>query len=169
MNAEPYKILFLCTGNSARSIMAEYFTRQLAPQRFESYSAGAKPTGVVNPLVLRVLKESFNIDASDARSKSWEEFNDFTFDFIITVCDRAKENCPIWPGQPIMAHWGLPDPAAFAGTEAEKLEQTLQVARQIRRRLELFNVMCSVPLETMERMKLEYAVKEIGKSGTVTL
>lgn len=155
----PFKILFLCTGNSARSILGEYLIRRIAPGRFESFSAGAKPTGKVNPVVLRVLKENYHIDASDARSKSWKEFKDLRFDFVITVCDNARESCPIWPGQPIIAHWGSPDPAAFEGTEEEKYKMTAQVAMQIQRRLDLF---CSLPIEKMERIKLQNAVANIG-------
>ncbi|HUB68751.1 MAG TPA: arsenate reductase ArsC [Candidatus Methylacidiphilales bacterium] len=162
MGTQPFKILFLCTGNSARSIMAEYIIRQIDPRRFQSYSAGAKPTGTVNPIVIRVLWENFRIYASDARSKSWEEFKDVKFDFVMTVCDNAKESCPVWPGQPIIAHWNYPDPANFEGTEEEKFDQILQMAMQIRRRLDLF---CSLPLEKMERIKLQHAVGSLGESG----
>ena len=115
----PYKILFLCTGNSARSILAEYLIRRTARDKFESYSAGSFPTGKVNPYALRVLKELYHIDASDARSKSWEEYQSIEFDFVITVCDNARESCPYWPGQPIVAHWGVPDPALATGTDEE--------------------------------------------------
>src|SRR5258708_5946065 len=116
MTTKPFKILFLCTGNSARSILGEYLIRRIAPGRFESFSAGANPSGKVNPIVLQVLKENFKIDASDARSKSWSEYKDVHFDFVITVCDNAKESCPVWPGQPIVAHWSSVDPATFTGT-----------------------------------------------------
>jgi len=115
----PYKILFLCTGNSARSILAEYLIKRTARDKFESYSAGSFPTGKVNPYALRVLKELYHIDASDARSKSWEEYQSIEFDFVITVCDNARESCPYWPGQPIVAHWGVPDPALATGTDEE--------------------------------------------------
>ena len=160
MPTQPFKILFLCTGNSARSILGEYLIRRIAPGRFESYSAGAQPTGKINPLVLRVLREHYKIDASDARSKSWTEYKDVAFDFVITVCDHARESCPVWPGQPIIAHWGSPDPAAFEGSEEEKLQKTWQVALQIQRRLDLF---CSLPLEKMDRLKLAHAVRDIGR------
>ena len=159
MSTQPFKILFLCTGNSARSILGEYLIRRIARGRFESYSAGANPSGKINPIVLRVLKENYKIDASDARSKSWTEYKDVHFDFVITVCDNAKESCPVWPGQPIIAHWGSPDPAAFEGTDEEKYKMTLQVAMQIQRRLDLF---CSLPLEKMERLKLAALVGGIG-------
>ena len=160
MTTKPFKILFLCTGNSARSILGEHLIRRIAPCRFESYSAGAQPTGRINPLVLRVLREHYQIDASDARSKSWTEYRDVAFDFVITVCDHARESCPVWPGQPIVAHWSSPDPAAFAGGEEEKLQKTWQVAMQIQRRLDLF---CSLPLEKMDRLKLAHAVGDIGR------
>ncbi len=153
------KILFLCTGNSARSIMGEYLIRQVAPGRFDSCSAGSQPSGKVNPWVQRCLKEKFKIDTSDARSKSWSEFKDTHFDFVITVCDNAKESCPIWPGQPIIAHWGSPDPADFQGTDEEKIHKIYDVALQIRRRIELF---CSLPIEKMERLKLQKAMSDIG-------
>jgi protein-tyrosine-phosphatase len=161
MTSTPFKILFLCTGNSARSILAEYLIRRIALGRFESYSAGANPTGSVNPLVLRVLQDHYEIDASGARSKSWAEYKDVLFDFVITVCDSAKEKCPIWPGQPIIAHWGFADPAAFEGSDEEKVGKILQVAAQIQRRLDLF---CSLPMDKMEWLKLEHAVKDIGRT-----
>jgi len=157
---KPYKILFLCTGNSARSILCEYFIRRVAPGRFESYSAGAEPLGKVNPLVMYVLQERYKIDASAARSKSWAEYKDMQFDFVITVCDSARKKCPIWPGQPIIAHWGFTDPATFTGSDDEKLEQIGRVALQIQRRLDLF---CSLPMEKMEWLKLADAIRDIGR------
>ena len=157
----PYKILFLCTGNSARSIFAEYLMRELAPDRFESFSAGSNPGGEVNPMSLRVLKEYFDIDAGKARSKSWKEFmeDDVHFDFVVTVCDHARETCPVWPGQPVSAHWGSDDPAAFEGTDEEKQRFFYQVAMQIKHRLELF---LSLPIETLDRARLEQKTREIG-------
>src|SRR5215471_16101823 len=113
------KVLFLCTGNSARSILAEYLLRRIGHGRFEVYSAGTQPAGKVNPLALRVLKELYHVDASGARSKSTDEFQKMNFDFVITVCDNARESCPVWPGQPIIAHWGVPDPALATGNESE--------------------------------------------------
>jgi arsenate reductase len=160
MTTTPFKILFLCTGNSARSIVGEYLIRRIAPGRFESSSAGVNPTGLVNPLVLQVLLEHYKIDATDARSKSVTEYKDVVFDFVVTVCDNAKESCPIWPGQPIMAHWSCTDPSTFTGSEEEKLQKIWQVAQEIQRRLDLF---CSLPLEKMERMKLAGAVGDIGR------
>ncbi len=151
MTNQKYDLLFLCTGNSARSILGEYLLKKIDPLRFNSYSAGANPTGQINPLVQNILCEKFNIDSTDARSKSWMEFKGVHFDFVITVCDNAKESCPIWPGQPIIAHWASPDPAHFKGSEEEKKHQIYEVALQIRRRLELFT---SLPLEKMDRLKL---------------
>src|ERR1041384_4182236 len=103
MESKPYKFLFLCTGNSARSIIGEYLLRQLGGSSFEVFSAGAFPTGKVNPLAIQVLRDVYNIDASDARSKPWEEFKEVEFDFVVTVCDNARETCPVWPGQPLVA------------------------------------------------------------------
>jgi arsenate reductase (thioredoxin) len=134
---QPYKVLFLCTGNSARSIMAECILRTRGHGRFESYSAGSFPAGKVNPLALQIL-ESLRADTKGVRSKSWEEFRDVSFDFVITVCDKARESCPVWPGQPIIAHWGSPDPAAFEGTHEEKLRFFLNVATQIAARIGIF-------------------------------
>ena len=138
----PYKVLILCTGNSARSILGEYLLRKQGRGRFDVVSAGAKPTGRVNPLAVRVLREKYNLDTSGARSKSWDEFNSVKFDFVITVCDHARELCPVWPGVPVLAHWGSPDPAAVDGTEEQKYWAFVQVASQIARRAELF---CALP------------------------
>ena len=134
----PFRVLILCTGNSARSIFGEYLLRAKGHGRFETYSAGAHPTGRVHPLDVRVLQERYGLDAGGARSKSWDEFRDVTFDFVITVCDRARESCPFWPGQPVVGHWGSPDPAAAQGTEVEKYRAFVDVASQIARRVELF-------------------------------
>ena len=143
MNAKTsYKILILCTGNSARSILGEYLLRAKGRGRFEVFSAGSHPTGRVNPLAVRVLRENYNLDATGARSKSWDEFKDVKFDCVITVCDHAKESCPVWPGQPVIAHWGSPDPAAAEGTEEEKFRFFVNVASQISRRADLF---CAFP------------------------
>jgi protein-tyrosine-phosphatase len=142
----PYKILILCTGNSARSILGEYLLRAKGRGRFEVFSAGSHPTGRVNPLAVRVLREKYNLDASGARSKSWDEFKDVKFDCVITVCDNAKEACPVWPGQPVLAHWGSPDPAAAEGTEDQKYWAFVNVASQIARRADLF---CALPDATL--------------------
>jgi arsenate reductase (thioredoxin) len=159
-----FKILFLCTGNSARSILAEYFLRRLDPVHFEVFSAGANPKGRVNPLVLEILKEGYHIDATGARSKSWEEFRGLEFDFVITVCDKARESCPVWPGQPIVAHWGSEDPDAVAGGEGARRLAVKNVAVEIYRRLGLFT---ALPIASLDRLRLEAATKAIGKSSGV--
>jgi arsenate reductase len=161
MENKPYKFLFLCTGNSARSILGEYLLRRLGGSRFEVFSAGSFPTGKVNPLAIQVLQHVYDVDASDARSKSWEEFKDVEFDFVVTVCDNARETCPLWPGQPIVAHWSSPDPAAVEGSESEKYRAFKEVALQIDRRLQLFT---SLPLDKMDRLRIAAAAREIGSS-----
>ncbi len=152
MSPTPFKVLILCTGNSARSIIGEYLLRKKGKGRFEVHSAGAKPSGTVNPLALWVLKEKYDIDAGDARSKSWDEFRDVRFDFIITVCDNARESCPVWPGQPVLAHWGSPDPAALEGTLDQKRWLFIQVASQIARRIEL---LCALPDAELKKIQLD--------------
>jgi protein-tyrosine-phosphatase len=154
----PFKVLILCTGNSARSILGEYLLRVKGKGRFEVFSAGAKPTGKVNPLAIRVLRERYGLDAGDARSKSWDEFKDVKFDFVITVCDHAREVCPVWPGQPMIAHWGSPDPAAVEGTEDEKYQSFVQVASQISQRVDLF---CAFP---DEKLLDAVAVRQVGET-----
>lgn len=159
MESNQYKFLFLCTGNSARSLIGEYLLRRLGGERFQVFSAGAFPTGKVNPFAILVLKDLYKIDASDARSKSWEEFKDVEFDFVVTVCDNARETCPVWPGQPIVAHWSSPDPATVEGTDEGKYRAFKDVAFQINRRLQLFT---SLTLEKLDRLKLIKAIQEIG-------
>lgn len=156
-----FKILFLCTGNSARSILAEFFLKRLAPEHFDVFSAGASPKGRVNPYVLELLEQSHHIDTGAARSKSWEEFRDVEFDFVITVCDRARESCPVWPGQPIIAHWGSEGPDAVEGEE-EQRKTVKRVAAEIYRRLGLFT---ALPIESLERLRLEQMTKAIGKKS----
>ena len=153
-----WKVLFLCTGNSARSILAEYFLRRLDPVHFEAFSAGAHPKGRVNPDVLALLRDAYHIDASGARSKSWDEFRNEKFDFVITVCDSARESCPIWPGQPIVAHWGSEDPDAAEGDEARRLA-VKRVAVEIYRRIGLFT---ALPIASLDRLRLEAMTKSIG-------
>src|ERR1044071_7109370 len=160
-SAPPRKILILCTGNSARSILGEFLLRHHGRGRFEVHSAGSKPTGRVNPFAVRVLREKYGLDASAARSKSWDEFKNVKFDFVITVCDNAKEACPVWPGQPMIAHWGSPDPAATEGTDQQKYWAFVQGASQIARRAELF---CALP----EKSLLDaLAVRAIGQQATL--
>ena len=160
----PYRVLFLCTGNSARSVFAEYFLKRLGGARFEPHSAGSNPSanGDINPLTVKVLHESFKIDPTGARSKSWDEFKEkgTEFDFVITVCDQARESCPVWPGQPIIAHWGVEDPAAFVGAPEAKERHFIKVAMLLHRRLQIFT---SLPLEKLDRMRIEKLTKDIGK------
>lgn len=158
MNAPsaPLKVLILCTGNSARSIIGEYLLRVKGRGRFEVHSAGAKPTGRVNPLAVWVLKDRFGIDAADARSKSWDEFKSVNFDCVITMCDHARESCPIWPGTPILAHWGSPDPASVDGTDEAKRQAFVDVARQIAERVDR---LCVLPPEAIDQR----AVRDIGR------
>ena len=134
-DAPPLKVLILCTGNSARSILAEYLLRKIGGRRFESFSAGSDPKGQVHPLAVQVLRDVYQIDASDARSKSWEEFRGVDFDFVITVCDNARDSCPLWPGRTVVLHWGMDDPAAVEGTDEEKLQAFEEAARILRGRL----------------------------------
>jgi arsenate reductase len=155
-----FRVLFLCTGNSARSVFAEYFLKRLGGARFESHSAGASPSGAVNPMTVQVLRERFHIDARDARSKSWDEFRNVRFDFVITVCDNARETCPIWPGQPVIAHWGVEDPAAFVGTPEARERFFHQVALTLHRRLQIFT---SLPLGQLDRLRLETLTRDIGR------
>jgi arsenate reductase len=156
------RVLFLCTGNSARSIFAEYLLRRIGQGRFEVFSAGSNPTGVVNPYAVRVLRDVYHLDAGDARSKAWDEYEGMEFDFVITVCDNARETCPVWPGQPIVAHWGVPDPALATGTDEAILREFKQAAMQLQRRIELF---CALPMEKLDRLKLEKLTREIGRTG----
>lgn len=154
-----YKLLFLCTGNSARSILAEYLGKNMAGEKFDFVSAGSAPNPAPHPLALKMLEEKFHLDVSGARSKSWTEFVGVEFDFVITLCDNAKENCPVWPGQPIIAHWGSPDPAEAVGTGEEKEKAFWQVAQQIKRRIEIFS---SLPFEKLDALRLEKATRDIG-------
>ena len=156
----PFRVLFLCTGNSARSIFAEYFLRRLGGKRFEAFSAGANPAGVVSSVTLKVLRERFHIEASDARSKSWDEHRDVRFDFVITVCDNARETCPVWPGQPIVAHWGVDDPGAFSGPADARERFFHRVALTLYHRLQIFT---SLPLEQLDKLKLEQVTRDIGR------
>jgi arsenate reductase (thioredoxin) len=160
----PFKVLFLCTGNSARSIFAEFLLRRLGGRRFRVYSAGSRPNpgGAVNPLTVKVLRDSFHIDAGGARSKSWDEFREkgLQFDFVITVCDQAREACPVWPGQPIVAHWGVEDPSAFVGSPEAKERFFAQMAMLLHRRIQIFT---SLPLEKLDRLRIAELTSEIGQ------
>ena len=165
-NKGRFKILFLCTGNSARSILAEYLFKKIDSEHFEVYSAGSNPKPAPHPLALKLLQEDFQIDVSDARSKSWEEVKDVAFDFVITLCDSAKETCPVYPGKPILGHWSSPDPAAFAGDEKAAAHAFFQVAQQIKRRIELLT---SLPFEKLDELRLELATQEIGEKEKIAL
>jgi arsenate reductase len=160
MGPTPRKVLFLCTGNSARSVFGEYFLRRFGGGRFEAYSAGSHPKGAVHPMTLQVLRTRFGIDASDARSKSWDELRDLRFDFVVTVCDGARESCPVWPGQPIVAHWGVEDPAAFVGPADAAERHFHAIALQLQRRVQIF---CALPLGALDRLRTEQLVKGIGR------
>ena len=157
-----YKVLFLCTGNSARSIFAEYLLWRIGGPRFDVYSAGSFPTGKVNPFAIRVLGDVYHINAAQARSKSWEEFGGIEFDFVITVCDNARESCPVWPGQPVIAHWGSPDPALAKGDDENVYRTFKQVALEIRRRIDLFT---ALPFDKLTQLKLVSMISEIGDKG----
>lgn len=156
----PFKILVLCTGNSARSVLAEYLLRVKGQGRFEVHSAGSRPTGRVNPYAVWTLKERYGIDASDARSKSWDEFKTVPFDCVITVCDNAAEACPVWPGTPILAHWSSPDPAHVEGTDEAKKKAFTEVAIQIARRADL---LCALPPDQINRA----TVRAIGEQAKI--
>jgi arsenate reductase len=161
----PYNVLFLCTGNSARSIIAESILRQVGARRFQAYSAGSQPAGKVNPLALELLRQN-RMPTDGMRSKSWDEFaqpDAPRMDFVITVCDNAAgEVCPIWPGQPMTAHWGVPDPAAVQGSEDAKLRAFREATRILLNRIRIFT---SLPLDKLDRMALQTRLREIGKTA----
>lgn len=154
------KVLFLCTGNSARSILAEFLLRSM-DDRFTTHSAGAAPTGRVHPLAEKVLRDVYGIDAADAESQSWEVFSGFDFDFIIMVCDHARDTCPLWPeSSTIRVHWGLPDPAAHAGDDEDVESLFRHVADLIQIRLER---LCELPIERLARGELIRRLQAIGE------
>lgn len=161
----PYNVLFLCTGNSARSILAEAILNSLAISggRFTAYSAGSFPKGQVNPLALELLSRN-HLPTADLRSKSWDEFAASgapQLDFVMTVCDQAAgEVCPIWPGQPMTAHWGIPDPAAVEGDDAKKRHAFVEAFTVLKRRIDLFT---SLPMDKLDRLALHEGVRAIGK------
>ena len=161
---EPFNVLFLCTGNSARSIMAESILNRAGAGKFRAYSAGSYPTGKVNPMALNLLRKT-NYDLSKLRSKSWDEFagpGAPKLDFVFTVCDdAANEVCPIWPGQPMTAHWGLPDPAKAQGTEAEKALAFDDCFRMLHQRISIF---VNLPIESLSKLSLQKHLDDIGKT-----
>lgn len=162
---DPLNVLFLCTGNSARSIMAESILNREGGSQFKGYSAGSMPTGEVNPVALNLLGK-LNYDVSGLRSKSWEEFADPgapKLDFVFTVCDNAaRETCPVWPGQPMSAHWGLPDPAAVDGSETQRALAFHDCHRMLNQRISIF---VNLPLDSLSRLSLQKHLDEIGKAG----
>jgi arsenate reductase (thioredoxin) len=163
MEARSHNVLFLCTGNSARSILAEAYLNHHGEGKFRAYSAGSHPTGRVNPLVLELL-ERCAIPVSGLRSKSWDEFavaGAPPLEFVFTVCDDAAgEVCPVWPGRPVTAHWGVPDPAAVEGTREERMRAVERALRMLTRRIDLFT---SLPVDSLDRMALGERVREIGR------
>jgi protein-tyrosine-phosphatase len=159
----PLNVLFLCTGNSARSILAEAVLNHLGKGRFKAYSAGSRPSGQPNPFAISLLQRE-GIDTSFARSKSWDEFATADapkLDFVFTVCDNAAaEECPFWPGQPVTAHWGLPDPAAVEGSDAEKAVAFADTYRALTRRIGAF---VALPMATLDAMTLNSRLSDIGQ------
>jgi len=163
--APMFNVLFLCTGNSARSILAEAYLNRAGRDRLKAYSAGSKPGGRVNPFALELLEKN-GIDTAGLRSKSWDEFalpDAPRMDFVFTVCDSAAaEPCPFWPGQPVTARWGVPDPAAVQGSDDEKRRAFLLAFRTLSTRI---NLMLNLPLEKLDRMALTRRLQEIGRTG----
>ena len=161
-------VLFLCTGNSARSILAEAYLNSAGRGRFKAYSAGSHPTGKLNPFAVELLAKN-RIDASGFRSKSWDEFakpGAPKLDFVFTVCDSAAgEMCPIWPGQPITAHWGVRDPAAVTGSDEEKRKAFLRAFTELSTRI---NLLLALPIAKLDRLALKQKLDEIGKTGART-
>jgi arsenate reductase (thioredoxin) len=163
--ATPYNVLFLCTGNSARSILGEAITNQIGADRFKGFSAGPMPKGAVHPQALDLLK-SKGVDVSGFRSKPWDEFSapgSPRLDFVITVCGNAAgEVCPLWPGQPITAHWGMPDPAAVDGGPAAIALAFADTWRMLMNRIRLFT---SLPVESLDRLAIKQRMDDIGHTA----
>ena len=161
---DPFNVLFLCTGNSARSIMAEAILNNADKLKFRAFSAGSHPTGIVNPLALELLERN-RLSIQGLRSKDWSEFarpGAPLLHFVFTVCDQAAaEPCPIWPGQPMTAHWGVPDPAAVEGTEEAKRKAFLEAFTVLQRRILL---LINLPLETLSKLALKEKLDEIGRT-----
>ena len=162
-NRKIHNVLFLCTGNSARSIMAESLLTHWGRGRYHAFSAGSHPKGRVHPFTIELLQR-LKLPTGDLRSKSWDEFakpDAPRLDFVITVCDQAAgEVCPVWPGQPITAHWGFPDPAAFKGPDAEKRALFADVFRQIENRIK---ILCALPIERLSRLAIQHEVRRMGE------
>ena len=168
MPERAYNVLFLCTGNSARSVIAEAILNKVGRGRFAAYSAGSQPKGKVNPHTLELLK-GLGYDTSAFRSKSWDEFakpGAPRFDFVFTVCDNAAaEACPVWPGQPMTAHWGVPDPAEATGTPAEIALAFKEAYRMLNQRIAIFT---ALPIKSLDTLALQRKLREIGRMEAAT-
>jgi arsenate reductase (thioredoxin) len=164
MSERPFNVLFLCTGNSARSIMAEVILNRAGQGKFRAFSAGSQPRGEIHPYTLDLLRK-LHYDVTELRSKSWLEFSGPDapkLDFVFTVCDNAAaETCPVWPGQPTTAHWGVPDPAVATGTEAEIRYAFADALRMLTNRI---NIFVSLPLESLDQLSLQRRLDAIGKT-----
>ena len=164
MSERIYNVLFLCTGNSARSILAESILRKDGRAHFRAFSAGSQPKGAVNPFAIKVLK-SLDFPIDDLRSKSWEEFaspDAPAMDFVFTVCDNAAgESCPVWPNQPMTAHWGIEDPAEVEGTDIQKEAAFVAALRHLKNRISIFT---SLPLHSIDKLSLGTRLREIGRA-----
>jgi arsenate reductase (thioredoxin) len=164
MSERPFNVLFLCTGNSARSIMAEVILNRAGQGKFRAFSAGSQPRGEIHPYTLDLLRK-LHYDVTELRSKSWLEFSGPDapkLDFVFTVCDNAAaETCPVWPGQPTTAHWGVPDPAVATGTEAEIRYAFADALRMLTNRI---NIFVSLPLESLDQLSLQGRLDAIGKT-----
>jgi protein-tyrosine-phosphatase len=165
MAGKVLNVLFLCTGNSARSIIAEAMLNAMGMKRFQAFSAGSHPAGKVNPFAIELLQRN-RLPVAELRSKSWDEFaapDAPMLDFVFTVCDNAAgEVCPVWPGQPMTAHWGVPDPAAVEGTDEEKRKAFFMTFTQLQNRISLF---VNLPIDKLDRMSLQKKLNDIGKSS----
>ena len=168
MSERPFNVLFLCTGNSARSIMAEAILNKIGAGKFRAFSAGSQPKGQVHPEALRLLR-SLDHDTAGFRSKSWSEFarpGAPALDFVFTVCDNAAgESCPVWPGQPMTAHWGIPDPAAAEGSSAEVALAFKDAYRMLSQRIGVF---AALPIQSLDKLSLQAKLKEIGRMQGAT-
>ncbi|OCO98885.1 MULTISPECIES: arsenate reductase ArsC [unclassified Ensifer] len=164
MSDRPYNVLFLCTANSARSIIAEAILNRLGVGKFRAYSAGSQPKGEVHPFALQLLR-GLNYNTSFARSKPWDEFADPgapEMDFVFTVCDdAAAEVCPVWPGQPMTAHWGVPDPAMAEGSEAERHFAFAEAYRMLNNRISIF---VNLPMTSLDKLALQRRLDEVGQN-----
>jgi arsenate reductase len=168
MNDKPYNVLFLCTGNSARSIFAESILTRFGAGQFRAFSAGSRPRGFVHPTTVELLRR-FNFPVESLRSKDWNEFaRDGAphMDFVFTVCDRAAaEVCPVWPGQPMTAHWGVADPALAEGSDTERMDAFRTAFRELENRIRIF---VSLPIASLDRVRLQQQLDRIGRSRAAT-